>query len=55
MTLETPEGRYRLVRVPAASGAKYEGPAATFWEHQGRAMVTLGGSPLPECVLRARQ
>jgi len=52
MTLTTPDGVFSLVRVPSASGAKYEGADATFWEHQGRAMVPLHGVTLPECTLR---
>jgi len=52
MTLTTPDGVFPLVRVPSASGAKYEGADASFWEHQGRAMVTLRGTTLPECTLR---
>jgi len=52
MTLTTPDGVFPLVRVPSASGAKYEGADASFWEHQGKAMVTIRGITLPECTLR---
>lgn len=44
---------YPLVPVPAASGAKYvaEGDESTgIWEKGDAAMVTIGGTTLPECV-----
>ncbi|WP_341679191.1 MliC family protein [Niveibacterium sp. SC-1] len=33
---------------PAASGARYEGPNANLWEHQGEAMIRWGANGTPQ-------
>ena len=38
-------------QVPAASGARYEGPNGLFWEHHGEAMLTWFGNEL-RCTSR---
>ncbi len=36
---------------PAASGARYQGPNESFWEHQGEATITWGyGAPEMRCT-----
>ncbi|MEQ1930303.1 MAG: META domain-containing protein [Parvularculaceae bacterium] len=41
---------HALKAVPAASGAKYEGPAVLFWSKGDRATLSLKGVDYPECV-----
>jgi membrane-bound inhibitor of C-type lysozyme len=36
---------------PSASGAKYQGPNESFWEHQGEARITWGDEA-PEMICK---
>ncbi|MDX2233906.1 MAG: META domain-containing protein [Hyphomonadaceae bacterium] len=53
MTLEVGGVRYALERTPAGSGARYVvagDPATVLWSKGDRALLTLAGKDLPECV-----
>jgi membrane-bound inhibitor of C-type lysozyme len=53
--LSTPQslgGRQLVLRqVPAASGARYEEGGTIFWDHDGSALVEVGGQRFTDCSL----
>lgn len=42
LILEHGQNAAELQQAPAASGSKYEGPDASFWEHQGEVRIRWG-------------
>lgn len=42
LILEHSQNAAELQQAPAASGSKYEGPDASFWEHQGEVRIRWG-------------
>ncbi|OEY65728.1 META domain-containing protein [Marinobacter sp. X15-166B] len=52
LLLDAAGERYRMARVSAAAGSKYQladDPATSLWRTGNRATLTLGGNSLPEC------
>jgi heat shock protein HslJ len=54
LVMDTGDDRLLLQSVPAASGARYEvsgDPETYFWNRGDAAMISIGGTQLPECRL----